>query len=197
MALALTAASASASAAPPASAIPKGWFLAGPGDAYSSRVDGDEKHSGRGSGLLECDTSDVDAFGVLNQTFRADAYRGRRIRLSGFMRTRGVEGSARMWLRVDGPDTSPLALDNMAKRPVRGDTEWLLYQIVLDVPAVAVQIAYGGILGGKGRLWLDDLRVEVVGDDVPTTDMHVPAVASKAVVSLDLPAQPVNTGFEE
>jgi hypothetical protein len=101
-----------------------------------------------------------------------------------------------MWLRVDGPDTSPLALDNMAKRAVRGDTEWSRYEIVLYVPVVA-QIAYGGILGGKGHLWLDDLRVEVVGDDVPTTDMHVPAVAAKAVIQPDLPAQPVNPGFEE
>jgi hypothetical protein len=141
--------------------------------------------------------SDVDDFGSVMQSLRADAYRGQRVRLSGYLRTRDVEGSARMWLRVDGPDTSPIAMDNMANRPVRGNTEWSLYEIVLDVPAVAVQVAYGAILGGKGRLWIDDLRLEVVGNDVPTTDMHMPAVPTKTVVSPDLPSQPVNAGFEE
>jgi hypothetical protein len=187
----------SPSTATPGAGAPRGWVLLGPTDAYSAGVDSAERHSGHGSGLLECTVWDVEVFGTLMQTLRADAYRGRRLRLSGYLRTRDVEGSARMWLRVDGPDASPIAMDNMAKRPVRGNTEWSRYEIVLDVPAVAVQVAYGAILGGKGRLWVDDLRLEVVGNDVPSTDMHMPAVPTKTAVPPDLPSQPVNAGFEE
>jgi len=179
------------------SRVANGWVLVGPAKAYSFRIDGAEKHSGRGSGLLECAAPDVDDFGSLIQTIRADMYRGRRVRLSGYLRTREVEESARMWMRVDGPDTSPVAMDNMAKRPIRGSTEWSRYEIVLDVPAVAVQIGFGAILGGQGRLWVDDLALELVGDGVATTDMHVPPEPFKTEVPPGLPRQPVNAGFEE
>ena len=181
----------------PSAGVPKGWVLVGPANAYSFRVDSAEKHSGRASGLLECSTSDVNEFGSFLQTIRADSYRGRRVRLSGYMRTRDVENSARMWMRVDGAETSPIAFDNMANRAVRGDNDWSRYEIVLDVPTVAVQIAYGAILGGQGRLWVDDLMLEVVGADVATTDMHQPAVPFKPGVPSDLSRQPVNAGFEE
>lgn len=77
----------------PSAGVPKGWVLIGPSNVYSFRVDSIEKHSGRASGLLECSTSDVDAFGSFLQTIRADGYRGRRVRLSGYVRTRDVENS--------------------------------------------------------------------------------------------------------
>jgi hypothetical protein len=177
--------------------LAKGWVLIGPADNYTFHVDAAEKHSGRGSGLLQCSSPDVDDFGSLIQTIRADAYRGRRVRLSGYLKTRDVEGSARMWMRVDGPDTSPNAFDNMAKRAIRGNTEWLRYEIILDVSADATQVAFGAILGGSGRLWVDDLTLEAVGDGVATTDMHEPALPTKVVVPPDLPRRPVNAGFEE
>jgi serine/threonine-protein kinase len=68
---------------------------------------------------------------------------------------------------------------------------------VLDVPLAAVQIAYGVILGGSGRLWVDDLTVEVVSEELATTDMQAPPVPTKTVVPADLPSKPVNAGFEE
>lgn len=178
--------------------VPNGWRLASPAEgAFSARVDTVEKHSGRASALLECATKDLDAFGTLMQTFRADEYRGRRVRLSGHLRSRDVEHWAALWMRVDGLEASQLAYDNMSKRPVRGDTEWSSYQIVLDVPRTAALITYGALLGGSGRLWVDDLAVEVVGEDVPTTDMKEPVGQTKTVVRADLPARPVNMGFEE
>jgi len=68
-------------------------------------------------------------------------------------------------MRVDGPETSPVAFDNMAKRTIRDNNDWSRYEIVLDLPAEAVQIAYGVILGGRGRLWVDDLMLEIVSAD--------------------------------
>ena len=178
---------------------PKGWMIVGTGaDHYTARVDTAVVHSGRGSGLLECPTSGLDAFGALMQVFLADDYRGRRIRLSGYLRTREPEYWAAHWMRVDGKDRSPLAFDNMTNdRLVRGDTEWTAYQIVLDVPVEAVQIAYGATLAGSGRLWVDDLAVEVVGDDVPTTDLRQPPVPAQAGSTAGLPRKPFNGGFEE
>ena len=178
--------------------VAKGWVLDGPGAAYSFHVDMAEKHGGRASGLIECTTPDVDDFGVLTQLIKADAYRGRRVRLSSYLRTRGIEdGSARMWMRVDGPEVSPMAMDNMAKRAIHGDTEWARYDIVLDLPADAVRIAFGVILGGQGRLWVDDLAFDFVDGKVASTDMHVPPDPFKTVVPADLPGRPINPGFED
>ena len=42
--------------------------------------------------------------GTLVQAVRAEPYRGRRIRLSGFIRTEGANGGAGLWMRVDGTD---------------------------------------------------------------------------------------------
>lgn len=177
---------------------PKGWLLVGPKtDAYSGRVDATQSHGGRASGFLECSTPDLDTFGALKQAFRADSYRGRRIRLTGYLRTRDLERWAGLWMRVDGSDASLLAFDNMSQRPVRGNTEWAPYQIVLDVPQGAVQIVYGVTLAGSGRLWVDDLSVEVVGPSVATTDMGQPPVPGKTYLPDDLASVPSNTGFEE
>jgi hypothetical protein len=177
---------------------PKGWALGGPGaHAYSARVDVEERRSGHGSGLLECSTRNLDTFGTLMQTIRAEDLRGRRIRLSGYLRTRDPEFWAALWMRIDGADTSPLAFDNMSDRVVRGDTEWSQYAIVLDVPVAAVQIAFGATLAGGGRIWVDDLVIEVVGKEVTTTDLKQPAQSIKIVVGPEVPSKPVNLGFDE
>ncbi len=100
-------------------------------------------------------------------------------------------------MRVDGRQASPLAFDNMSKRAIRGNTEWTAYQIVLDVPREAARIAYGATLAGSGRLWVDDLTLETVTEETPTTDMHAPVVETEMIVTPDLPLKPVNAGFEE
>ena len=46
---------------------------------------------------------------------------------------------------------------------------WTRYEIVLDVPANSFRISYGILLTGIGQVWVDDVQLEVVGDEVPTT----------------------------
>ena len=52
----------------------------------------------------------------------------------------------------------------------------------------SVQIYFGTMLSGRGRGWVDDLAFEIVGKDVPTTDM---------LLSRELPEEPRNLGFDE
>jgi hypothetical protein len=63
-----------------------------------------------------------------------------------------------------------LALDNMQNRPIRGSSAWTSYSVVLDVPPEAQWIAFGILLAGPGRAWLDGLQFEAVGADVARTD---------------------------
>ena len=168
---------------------PKGWFPAGshPKD-YQMSVDRAVAHSGQASALLKCVVSKPGGFGTLMQTFKADAYRGKRVRMSGYARSQEVKNWGGLWMRVDGPRSEPLAFDNMQDRPIKGTSDWKKYEIVLDVPESAQDIAFGLLLTGAGQVWIDDLSFEVVAKDVPTTG---PRMGS------GVPQAPANLDFEE
>ncbi|HHV53911.1 MAG TPA: sigma-70 family RNA polymerase sigma factor [Firmicutes bacterium] len=152
--------------------LPKGWFAAGshPKD-YSMGVDKHVTHEGNPSGYIRSKVSEPAGFGTMMQTFKADAFRGRRLRLSGYLKSENVEGWAGLWMRVDGPQRNTLSFDNMSNRPIVGTTGWTKYSLVLDVPESSLNIAFGILLAGRGQVWVAELQFDVVGDDVPTTDL--------------------------
>ena len=97
-------------------------------------------------------------------------YAGKRVRMSGYMKSQDVAGWAGFWFRVDGQGARSLAFDNMHGRAVRGTTGWKKYEIVLDVPQQATNLAYGALLDGTGKIWFSDLSFEVVDRSVATTN---------------------------
>ena len=150
---------------------PKGWYRTGasPQD-YDMSVDRKVIHSGKASATLKSIAVKPMGFGALMQSFDAGAFRGKRVRMSGYVRSKDVARGAGMLMRVDGPKTGThLAFDNMGDRPIRGTKDWTRYVIVLDVPEEAVSIAFGALLTGAGQIWIDDLQFEIVGKDTATT----------------------------
>lgn len=103
-----------------------------------------------------------NAFGVATGTFPVHAAAGRRIRFSGAIKTRDLEGFAGLWWRADGPE-GVLAFDNMQTRGPRGTSEWRRYDLVLDIPHETVNVNFGVLMAGTGAAWFDDLRVETDG----------------------------------
>ncbi|MGG5506249.1 MULTISPECIES: S41 family peptidase [unclassified Myroides] len=105
---------------------------------------------------------------VLPQKFKGDS-----IRLSGYIKTENVtEGYAGLWMRID----PMLAFDNMDDRGVIGTTAWQKYEITLPLdPAKAEGVYIGGLLVGKGKMWLDHLQVTIDGKtlDDPTLEVYV------------------------
>ncbi|QJC50185.1 helix-turn-helix transcriptional regulator [Paenibacillus albicereus] len=168
----------------------KGWFLSGSHPhQYRISLDRSTIHQGSSSGQLESlGETDPGGFATLMQQFRADTFRGKRMRLSGFVRTRGASGFCGLWMRVDNAAEDVLQFDNMNDRPLAGDLDWNHYSIVLDVPEESAVISLGVLLYGPGRVWLDSLRFEEVDASVPTTGQP-PAP--------ELPAGPVNLHFED
>jgi len=162
-----------------------GWFVAGSDpDDYQVGTDTDVAHSGNRSGFI-ASTPRPRGFGTLMQTFRAERFLDTRLRLSAYIRVEAVERWAGLWMRVDGPDAQTLAFDNMQDRPISGTLDWRMYQIVLDVPPDAEAIAFGVLLEGPGRVWLDDMAFAAVDGDVPTTGVR----------PLPVPLNPVNLDF--
>jgi len=139
---------------------------------------------------------------VLSQFLRADGFRGRRVRWSGWLRTTGISGKgAGLWMRIDGPGACQ-GFDNMQPRMVLGTSGWEQFSVVLEVPGNAVGIALGLYVMGAGDLLADDFALEAVGDDVPVTNLMTgfePSSMDSAATAASYarsPSAPSNLGFE-
>ncbi|MGI8913705.1 MAG: hypothetical protein ACR2JY_07960 [Chloroflexota bacterium] len=166
--------------------LPPGW-LGGSSRAedYELRLDNRISHSGQASAHLRSIVEAPQDFVTLTQGFLADDYLDRRLRLTAYIKAEKVEGWAGMWMRVDPREGKARQFDNMQSRPIRGNSDWQQYQVVLDVPRESLYVYFGVLLHGRGSVWADDFQLEVVGRDVPTTGAP------------PLPPQPRNLGFEE
>ncbi|TWU48262.1 M56 family metallopeptidase [Rubripirellula reticaptiva] len=140
--------------------FPAGW--GGGGQGYELVLDTKIKHSGQSSGRIER-TKNNGNFGTYTQMLVADPYRGKKLRLTGFLKTKSVSSSG-IWMRIDGPGNQSLGFDNMQDRAVKGTTDWAEQTIELDVPESATAIAIGFLLIGDGTVWGDDLELSVVAD---------------------------------
>lgn len=158
--------------------LPAGWIRAGdtPAD-YEMGMDPKGGRSGKTCAFIRGRAADPQGFGTLMQMFDAGEYVGKRLRLSASVRSAGIAKWAGLWMRIDGamPPGSQmpaiLGFDNMQSRPITGTADWKTHAIVLDVPAEARGIAFGILLSGPGQAWMDELKLEPVGTDVPVTGM--------------------------
>ena len=167
--------------------VPHGWFLAGSKPSeFEAGVDPGQAYQGHRSAYLKSKQLSVDGFGTLMQQFTAEQYLGKRVRLSGLLKSQEVAGWAGLWVRVDsGKDA--VAFDNMQNRAIKGTTEWHRYEVVLDVPKNATGIALGILLTGAGEVWMNGARFDVVGPDVAVTGSN----------NAKTPDKPVNLDFAE
>ncbi len=112
---------------------------------------------------------------VIHKTFK-----GKKIKLTGYLKTEGITKGAGLWMRIDG-DGKVLAFDNMSSRFVTGTTDWEKYSIELEYDAdQAEQIVVGGIVVGQGKLWMDDLQISVGGKDISKAEKYVKKIEFKA-----------------
>jgi hypothetical protein len=173
--------------------LPQGWLRMGdhPED-YEMRMDPGAGRTGKASATIKGKGPSPAGFGTLMQSIEAGEYKGKRLRLSGWVKAAGIGEWAGLWMRVDGP-TSPgssfpamLAFDNMQNRPIKGTADWKRHEIVLDVAPEATFISFGILLRGAGQAWIDDLSLDAVGKDVPVTGQGLQGPNKK----------PVNLDFE-
>lgn len=134
------------------------WQNFGKGE-YSLKIDTIFFQNGKNSASIE--------FKDGTPNFKAWAYdipaiyQGKKIKLTGYIKTENVaDGYAGLWMRID----PSVGFDNMNKRGVKGTTDWKKYEIELDLkPSQAKKIVVGGLLVGKGKMWIDNLEVTIDG----------------------------------
>ena len=113
--------------------------------------------------------SKIYKFGTLMKTIKSEDYKGKTVKMTGYIKSNNVKKWAGLWMRVDYYGADVLAFDNMQNRGVKRTTDWAKYEVVLFVPQEATSISYGFLLQGTGQIWFKDVKVEIVDDSVQET----------------------------
>ena len=189
-------------------AAPKGWRQPEMGSRLAEvGIDRTVAHSGKASAFVRASATERTAFGICRQWVRAHRYRGKRLRVSAYLKTAEVGPTRRSGARMDlflFSETHRIGGAAMRGRLIQGTTPWTKYEHVIDVPPEASLLAVDISLAGPGQVWVDDVRLEVVGPNVPTTA----SIDRRAELSEEFkqrvqtrlreaPRKPVNLDFEQ
>jgi hypothetical protein len=180
--------------------LPTGWFKAGTKpNSYDMGIDKGAGQDGKNAATIKSIEQKIDGFGTLMQDCLPGKYVGKRIRMTGWLKTKDVSDWSGLWLRIDTKTpVKAVVFDNMynGKKDisVKGTTDWKKYEIILDVPDSASGMAFGALLVGTGQIWFDNLSFETVAPDVMTTGMEMETESSKYTPHQK---EPVNLDFEK
>lgn len=138
--------------------VPTGWIGAPPGVLWDPTV----SHGGEASARIRQAAAPANGMPAqISQWISATPWRGKRLRLSGWLHTDNVAaGWAALWVRADSATKPALVFDNMAGHGVEGTTAWKRYEVVVAVPAEATDLYFGAMLAGTGTVWLDDVSLD-------------------------------------
>lgn len=154
---------------------PLGWYKAGSSPkSYFMGIDENVGQNGSNAATIKSKDKKIKGFGTLMQNCLPDEYLGKRVRMSGYLKTENVSDWSGFWFRIDAKTSNrSLGFDNMhdgkIDRSIKGTTDWTKYEIVLDVPLETSNLAYGALLVGTGQIWFDNITFEIVNESVPTT----------------------------
>ncbi|MDO7845239.1 S41 family peptidase [Hymenobacter sp. M29] len=149
------------------------WW-AQPNGVYEMAADSVVRHQGQYSLRIRSANKKPDSkeFGVATLRIPA-SFRGKIIKLTGFMKTENIRGSyAGLWMRVDG-DQETIDFQNTSKLNVQGTTDWTPYTIDLSLGTEARAVLLGGLTPGTGTLWLDDFVLTVDGQPLSQAPAQV------------------------
>ncbi|HEY3763311.1 MAG TPA: sigma-70 family RNA polymerase sigma factor [Verrucomicrobiae bacterium] len=96
---------------------------------------------------------------------------GKRVRISGWLKTSDVRNWAGMQIYVLSTNgVEDLADGLTTTAPLSGTTDWQQVEEVTDIPDEPCVIAVLPTLFGTGELWCDDFRIDIVPVNTPVTD---------------------------
>jgi C-terminal processing protease CtpA/Prc len=152
---------------------PVGWNNYGDGN-YKVGVDKEIAKDGNISVTIES-TGSTGSFWAWGLRFPV-TFGGSTVKLTGYIKTENVtDGYAGLWLRIDPTNQ----LDNMSGRGVTGTTDWTKYEIEMEFDNQATHFVVGGILPGKGKMWLDNLEVTIDGKKIENAPSRELSLAQK------------------
>ncbi len=142
---------------------------------YEVGIDTAVSYQGGHSGYIRSRVDNPSGGGNLLQTIQADAYRGQRIRIAAFLKTKQVDGRAMLSVAIYDNNGRVINNSHTGNSALTGTQDWQRQEMVVDVPENSAYISFGAALNGSGQTWVDNWAIEVVSTDVPvTTDRSVP-----------------------
>ncbi|MDL2320590.1 peptidase S41 [Alistipes sp. OttesenSCG-928-B03] len=148
--------------------FPANWkWLESP--EYSISLDSVVVRSGKYSARIEYHEESEYGFTALSIEL-PENYDGKFITLSAYIKTEDVvDGHAALYMRID----PKIAFENMDGRGIKGTTDWTKHEITLPMkPGSTERIVLGGMLVGKGKIWLDDFQITIDGKDLSEAETY-------------------------
>ena len=108
-------------------------------------------------------------FAQFLQFVSASAYQGKRVRLSGFIKANATQA---VWFKLvlgSSMGRKTLEYARVAPKGKPDKKGWYKIEIVQDIPKEATRITIGCGLKGKGPLYCDDFKLEVVSNKTALT----------------------------
>jgi hypothetical protein len=154
---------------------PAPWAVQAPANdaAYVAEVRHDQCRS-RSCAVVTAPANVPGQAGLLKQSFAAAPYRGKTVRLRGWLkidrifvtafgslRTYGDDDRAQLWLVVERTNGQIGFSDSMDNRPIRS-SDWSLAEINGQIDEDARTIYLGVSSFGGARAWVDELSFEII-----------------------------------
>ncbi|GHU89125.1 hypothetical protein FACS1894155_05410 [Bacteroidia bacterium] len=152
---------------------PQGYFIA-TNKNYSVSLDSITVKSGKYSFSMEFTGDSANSQGMF---LDLPNYDGKKITLSGYIKTENVTDSAALGMMIE-----PVVFDKVnrggrkiSQSGATGTADWKRYETTLDMdPPKTRRIIIAGILSGKGKMWLDDLKITIDGKDIEKAKLYEP-----------------------
>lgn len=177
------------------STMPSGWGKRRqPGAHALIGTDTIIKHSGKASLCIKAPYVDYNKTDGISQFFDARQYRGKWVKISAYIKTEGVF-RALLGLGVYGTGDSVLGWAREATY-IEETTDWIKYDLVIDVPSDAVYIGLIFTMFGDGTAWIDDCAVTIATKEDRRSTQLINRTRSRNTLAYQLLASPENLDFE-
>lgn len=146
--------------------LPDKWTLFYPAPNYTCTTSTEVKHSGNRSLFLE-KTGDesLKTFASVKQIIPAK-FAGKEIEFKAWLKFEEVKSFVGVLIRVDNALPQVVEFKTLQGQQIRGTEDWKQYSIKAKIPIDAQTIYVGSILGGPGKLWVDDTQILIDGKDI-------------------------------
>lgn len=146
--------------------LPAKWYASVTNSNYGS--DSLIKHSGNRSAYLQHTGSKSPNYRGISMGMTLPVnYIGKKIQLKGFLKTKDVtEGLASLIINLEGISHNVLIAGAMERRNLQGTNDWAEYSVEVPLLEDTKFVYFGAVLSGKGKLWIDDVKLLIDGKDI-------------------------------
>lgn len=161
--------------------LPDKWIMFSAGIGYKSAYTTEVKHSGERSLMMErTEKKDADPFTCIAKMIPAK-YAGKEIEFRAYLKLEKVKEFVSIIIRIQDANYKIIQFkSSQLSQKINGTRDWQLYSIKAPMPADAQTIFVGQVLGGPGKLWIDDVQVLIDGKDISLAPLN-PAYNSHPV----------------